>query len=138
MVATASPASADGTWAYYGTKNPITSSASTWRCGPTESVNALDDVYAQVCAVRTVERDGAQAAVIIRNNSNKIQSAKASMSLWNAADNSQAGWWGCGSTGLTPNAWTVCFGNTLNPKFATVYADGAVNGSDFLVRSPNV
>ncbi|MFD5163265.1 hypothetical protein ACFWMJ_35315 [Streptomyces hawaiiensis] len=139
-MATAGPASAaTGTWVYYGNKNPITSSASTWRCGPTEEVNnRWPDVVAQVCAVRTAKGDAAQGAVIVRNNGDTTSdSVDASVSLRNSADGSLAGWWDCGPTGIPAHSWKVCFGKTLDPKLADVYADATVNG-DFLVRSPNL
>jgi hypothetical protein len=137
-MAAAGPASAaDGTWVHYGNTNPITSSASTWHCGPTETVNNRPGVVAQVCAVRTAKGDAAQGAVIVRNNNDTSRSVDAWVSLRNSADDSLAGFWDCGTTGVLGHSWKVCFGETLDPKFASVYAGSNVN-DDFLVRSPNV
>jgi hypothetical protein len=137
-MAAAGPASAAdgvGTWVHYGNTNPITSSASTWRCGPTQTVEA--GVVAQVCAIRSAARNSAQAAVIVRNNLGASYSTDAWMRLRNSADSSIAGNWDCDSTGVAANSWKVCFGDTLYPKLASVYARGFA-GTELLERSPDV
>ncbi|MDF3142985.1 MULTISPECIES: hypothetical protein [unclassified Streptomyces] len=138
-MAAAGPASAAdgvGTWVHYGNTNPITSSASTWRCGPTQTVEETGMV-AQVCAIRSASGNSAQAAVIVRNNLGTSQSTDAWMRLRNSADSSIAGTWDCDSTGVAANSWKVCFGETLYPKLASVYARGFA-GIEILERSPDV
>lgn len=134
-LATAGAASAaDGNWAHYGNKNPITSSSSTWRCGPTETVELR--VVAQVCAIRSASGASVQGAVIVRNNRDTSYNIDAWVRVRNSYVGSIAGTWDCKTTGVAANSWSVCFGETL-AKLGSVYAAGYA-GVESLEQSPDV
>lgn len=123
-LATAGSASAagGGSWHAYGNTNPITSSSSTWVCGDTKTI--ASGVGAQVCAIRSVGGGSVQGAVIVRNNRSALYSASAEVTLhdWSASIT-----WGCASSGVAANSWSVCFTTTL-PDDYLVYASGSANG----------
>jgi hypothetical protein len=99
-------------WKPYGNINPITSSSSIWKCGATQSLGNGTNVGAQVCTVRSSDRQGVQGAVIVRNDSNYLYSTSASMTVYNQYARI-AGNWSCSSSGVAANSWSVCFGTTF-------------------------
>ncbi|MEU8071090.1 hypothetical protein [Micromonospora sp. NPDC048169] len=114
----------DGAWRAYGNTNPITSSPSTWSCGSTETITT--NVIAQACAIRTVNGDRVQGAVIVRNN----RSTLASVSAWTTVyqfNGSLLGEWKCPYSGVAANSWSVCFGVTRTWS-SSVFAGGAALG----------
>lgn len=122
----AGPAAADsGTWAAYGSTNPITSSPSMWTCAPTRTI--ATSVAAQVCVVRSVDATHVQAAVVVRNNRSAVYSVSAEMDL---ADTSGdfVGYWKCPPSGVGSRSWSVCFGKTLPYNYCCVDSEGAANG----------
>lgn len=108
--ATASETST-GTWRAYGNTNPITSSASTWRCTTTKDFDT--GIKAQACAIRSTDHRSVQAAVIVRNNRSSIYRIKALPDLYSAVSGFPLGNWVCARSGVGANAWSVCFGKTL-------------------------
>jgi hypothetical protein len=104
----ATPATAG--WVPYGNTNPITSSKSSWRCQTTQKVT--DNVGAQVCTIRSPDRQGVQGAVIVRNDTNYLYSTSASMTVYNQYAGI-AGNWSCSSSGVAAKSWSVCFGTTF-------------------------
>ncbi|MFI0895025.1 hypothetical protein [Streptomyces sp. NPDC020983] len=123
-LATAGSASAagGGSWHAYGNTNPITSSSSTWVCGTTKTV--ASEVGAQVCAIRAPGGGAVQGAVIVRNNRSSAYSTSAEVTLhdWSADVT-----WGCASSGVAANSWSVCFSPTVADDYY-VYASGYANG----------
>ncbi|MDA0563297.1 hypothetical protein LG943_02970 [Streptomonospora sp. S1-112] len=133
-LATAPPAAAaSGQLVRYGNTNPITSSSSTWRCGGSEAI--ATNMVAQVCAVRSANGTGVQAAVILRNNASYSRSVNVSVNLLNRTDGT-VGNWTCDSAGVSSNSWSVCFGRTLS-RTSDHSAWGFANGTD-LGSSPFV
>jgi hypothetical protein len=132
-LATAGTATADpGYWRAYGNKNPITSSASTWECGRSVELYYQTNVVAQTCAVKNVARDGAQAALIVRNNRSSTYIVSAATDLRSGFDGLM-GVWRCPSSGVAANSWSVCFGVTL-PIYPVRMGD--VNGKRQQHRQP--
>jgi hypothetical protein len=128
-LASAGTAAADtGYWRPYGDKNPITSSSSTWKCG--SSLTFDTNVVAQTCAVRTPDRSGAQAALIVRNNRSSTYIVTAQTELRSTYEGNM-GWWRCPSSGVAANTWSVCFGVTLGVSYSEqVISTGRVLGSN--------
>ncbi len=120
-----SAAAADGTWRPYGNTNPITSSASTWKCGDSESVAYA--VVAQVCVVKAPSGNGVQGAVIVRNNRSSLFGMNASVSLYRPSG-SRVGPWECSRSGVGANSWSVCFGTTI-PYPGPTRAGGSANNA---------
>lgn len=125
-------AAESGSWRAYGNTNPITSSASTWRCASTKAL--ATSVSAQVCAVRSSGGGAVQGAVIVRNNRSSLYSVQAAMDLYNSSG--QLGSWICSSSGVAANSWSVCFGRTISQS-SSVDSVGSANGVD-LGLSPKV
>ncbi|WP_328998008.1 hypothetical protein OHA18_26525 [Kribbella sp. NBC_00709] len=130
----------DGAWRAYGNTNPITSSSSTWRC--TKSVGAGWNINAQLCAVRSAFSAGAQAAVIVRNNSGDLVSAEAYAELWDDPHGEEIASWACGKSGVAANSWSVCFGHTVPYAFPVFAWQGnvtALGGTRYFEdRTPTV
>lgn len=141
-LASAGPAAADGTvlpgsWVAYGTKNPITSSSSTWKCGATKSV--APSVLAQTCAIRSSSGSNVQGAVIVRNNNKTTFNTDAFVSLYDFDSNLWLDSWYCSPQDLAPGGWTVCFGDTWGPNWHwKVYVPYAEANSVSLPVSPAV
>ncbi len=119
----ASAAAGAGSWRAYGNTNPITSSSSTWFCGPTAEPWA--GIKAQSCGVRSSDQSGVQGAVIVRNNRSTLTGVTASMDLY---DNvvGYRGSWTCKPSGVAANSWSVCFGPTIANNGGTPYARGSI------------
>ncbi|SEP39324.1 hypothetical protein SAMN04489732_107259 [Amycolatopsis saalfeldensis] len=134
-VAAAGPAGAaeSGSWRAYGNTNPITSSASTWRCAGSKTVST--SVVAQVCAVRSPGGGSVQGAVIVRNNRSSLYSMTAAMDLYTSSGTA-LGVWACASSGVGANSWSVCFGRTL-AQAGPVNSVGRANDTS-LGMSPSV
>nr|AGS49718.1 hypothetical protein [uncultured bacterium esnapd14] len=134
-LATGGPAVAaePGNWHAYGNTNPITSSPSTWRCTPTQTV--APEVVAQACAVRSANGDAVQGAVIVRNNYPYRFAAWAAMDLYNLFEK-HLGSWGCSTSNVAANSWSVCFGRTFR-QIDPVKTFGVTNNA-ILGRSPLV
>jgi hypothetical protein len=138
LVSTGTASAAPGTWVPYGNDNPIDGSPSKWVCAASRAVTS--EVVAQVCAIRSNGgRGGAvQGAVIVRNNRDVGFSAYADVDVADAASNVQLGVWSCGSSGLAPNSWSVCFGKTFAwPVDSKVNSQGYAKGV-WLGQSGNV
>jgi hypothetical protein len=134
-LATADPAAAatSGFWHAYGNTNPISSSSSTWGCRSTYTDSS--GVGAQVCTVRSSNREGVQAAVIVRNNRSTSFDAEAGMSMFSAVTGKEVNvGWTCAPSGVAPHSWSVCFGSTFT-WLSTVYTNGSMD-SVFLGSSP--
>jgi hypothetical protein len=126
VTAGSASAAVSGSWRAFGNTNPITSSASTWHCGSTSTVDS--SVLAQVCAIRSSGGGAVQGAVIVRNNRASLYSATATMDLFTSSGVPVGqGIWTCPSSGVGANSWSVCFGQTLTQS-SSVDSVGAVNG----------
>jgi hypothetical protein len=115
-----------GTWVTYGTKNPITSSTSTWKCGATKPV--ATSVSAQTCAIRSAGGASVQAAVIVRNNGASAYNAYAYVALYDYETIEPLYAWDCGFKDLAPGGWSVCFGNTWSWSWSVYVLYAALNG----------
>jgi len=104
-----------GTWVAYGTKNPITSSAATWKCAATKTI--ATSVLAQTCAIRSSGGGAVQGAVIVRNNRSTAFSTDAYLSLYDYEYIIELYSVYCGSKALAPGGWTVCFGSTWSWEY---------------------
>ncbi len=126
---------ADGSWVTYGTRNPITSSTSTWKCGSTKSI--ATSVSAQTCAIRSAGGSSVQGAVIVRNSRSTAFKTNAFVSVYDYELVESLGSWYCGSKALAPGGWTVCFGSTFSYAWP-VYVLYAEANSVSLGTSPAV
>ncbi len=134
---TAGPAAAapvPGVWVAYGNTNPITSSNSTWRCGPTRTVESR--VGAQICAIRSSNGRFVQAAVIVRNDRSSLYPVEVAVDLRYGGD-WLAGTWACSRSGVGPDSWSVCFGDSYEEEWQVYASAGGANGVP-LDRSPAV
>jgi hypothetical protein len=132
-VSTAAAAdSLPGRWVAYGTKNPISTSTSEWRCGTTWPVTASGDVVAQVCVIATPDFERGQGAVIVRNNRSSLYGAEAAVDLSKNVGGHEQFWdrWECPRSGVGAKSWSVCFGDTRVLPLFEVRARGGVNGVD--------
>ncbi|REF99195.1 hypothetical protein DFJ67_5222 [Asanoa ferruginea] len=125
-VVSASPAAADaGIWRAFGNTNPISSSASLWRCGATKTITT--NVVAQGCAIRAAGgANYAQIAMIVRNNRSSLFGA--GVTMWGDTTDSTPFLIICNASGVAANSWSVCFSNTFQSSAAVQMFDGSVNG----------
>jgi hypothetical protein len=143
LAAAGPAAAATGSWVAYGNKNPITTSESTWKCAATQPVTADGKVGAQVCAIRSADKNAVQAAVIVRNNRSSLYGVEAAADLSRFAfvgGDVNAGFydrWTCSRSGVAANSWSVCFGESVPKQPWTWDARGGANGIDLGV-SPGV
>jgi hypothetical protein len=139
VLVTAGPAAAArGRWKSYGNTNPISSSPSTWSCGRTRDIEFGDySVVAQSCAIRTPDGTGVQVAIIVRNNRSSLYGVAAQVTM-NDSYEVRLGVWGCATSGVAPDSWSVCFGETRpSPGPVHTGSDLYINGF-MLARSPYV
>lgn len=108
-----------GSWVAYGSKNPITSSRSTWKCQ--SSVKVDSGVIAQVCTVRSPGGGGIQGAVIVLNNRSSLYGANAEVTVYGDGNT-----WYCPHSGVRAHSWSVCFGRTFSFPYSA-YSFGYVN-----------
>ncbi len=113
-------------WTSYGSTNPITSSSSSWVCGATKPVTTDGGVISQACTVRTASKAYVQGAVIVRNNKTSLYTTNAGMAVFYSGRNLY-GSWGCSSSGVAANSWSVCFGTTFPADNHSYYTSGYAN-----------
>jgi hypothetical protein len=137
-LAIAGPAAANGSqsWRPYGNTNPITSSASTWRCGNSENPAGTGNVFWQICAVRAPDGHEVQAALVVRNDNSGPYTVETQMDLASGTTGKDLWEGGCNPSGVAAHSWSVCFGPTLTTS-GPVFASGSENGENF-VQTPVV
>jgi len=113
-------------WASYGNTPPTTLGTSTWVCGTTKPVTTDGSVVSQGCTVRTADGQYIQGAVIVRNNRTSAFTTNAGMATF-YLNGSLHGSWGCSSSGVAANSWSVCFGTTVPASIYYYYTGGYAN-----------
>jgi hypothetical protein len=123
---TAGPAAAAaGVWVADGSTNPITSSASTWKCTATQSIG--NGVGAQGCMVRAPGGKAIQGAVIVLNTRSTLYPVAAAMELKRYIGRQSLGRWECASAQLD-HGWSVCFGHGVSYEFTALVTSSGANG----------
>lgn len=135
LVFTAGPAAAEnGVWRSYSS-DPTRIGTSTWECGYTDN-RIASGVSAQVCAIRTANKERVQAAVIVHNRRTTAFSVKATAFLWDVKSLNSLGSWDCRSSGVGAESWSVCFGITIPYLGRQVEANGTANDAELGFTNP--
>lgn len=113
-----------GSWTAYGSKNPITSSRSRWKCASTLSVGP--NLLSQVCIIRSPSGTAIQGSVIVRNNNTSVYRTNANVAV-RTLTGETFDVWSCPLANVKAKSWSVCFGKTFSYR-GSAFAQGDANG----------
>jgi hypothetical protein len=123
-VVNAGPAAADpGVWRSYKT-SPTSAVYADWNCATTTPIET--GVEAQACLIRSLYTGiDVQGAVIVHNRRGTLYPAEAAFT----SNQFGAIQYVCSRSGVAPNSWSVCYGQTwIETGTARVY-DAGLNGT---------